>query len=150
MEEVNSYFRKEIAEKTQGHCEGANNPLQPISCPCAGNPLRSEPSERFPTFTLSSINPVVRSGPCIFNSRDCQELWFSGGGEPCFTGDQGWGTLYATGTIRVWENNNSPTHRRLFMCRPRGYLFRGKKVNPIPPYERNIGMVFQNYALGLT
>src|SRR5512136_2444994 len=29
-----------------------------------------------------------------------------------------------------------------------GEIFFGeKKVNPIPPYERNIGMVFQNYAL---
>jgi ABC-type Fe3+/spermidine/putrescine transport system ATPase subunit len=28
-----------------------------------------------------------------------------------------------------------------------GILFGGKNVNGIPPYERNIGMVFQNYAL---
>src|SRR5512144_2398573 len=28
-----------------------------------------------------------------------------------------------------------------------GILFRGKSVVGIPPYERNIGMVFQNYAL---
>jgi len=28
-----------------------------------------------------------------------------------------------------------------------GIYFNGRLVNPIPPYQRNIGMVFQNYAL---
>jgi iron(III) transport system ATP-binding protein len=44
-----------------------------------------------------------------------------------------------TTVLRLIGGFHTPDHGNI--------LFRGKSVTGIPPYERNIGMVFQNYAL---
>ena len=44
-----------------------------------------------------------------------------------------------TTILRLIGGFHAPDHGEI--------LFGEKRVNPIPPYERNIGMVFQNYAL---
>ena len=52
------------------------------------------------------------------------------------------------GPERRRQDHRAAHDRRAWKCRPRGDVFiRGQRVNDLSVQQRNIGFVFQNYAL---
>ncbi len=57
----------------------------------------------------------------------------------CFLGPSGCGK---TITLRMIAGLETPTSGEVYM--------RGRRITPLPPQQRNVGFMFQNYALSGT
>lgn len=55
--------------------------------------------------------------------------------------------FYTAGIQRLRQNNLAPDDRRFNTIEGGDFYFNDKRINDLPPHTRNIGMVFQNYAI---